>query len=93
VITEVALELAEDRRGRERGEGHAAGGVEALDRLQETDDRHLDEVVEGFAPSGEALREQHGEGPMMFDEPVPSRPFARAAVRREELVALETRSH
>src|SRR5690242_5340304 len=44
-VAEVALELAEDRGNREAGEGHAAGGVEAVHGLDETHARHLEEIV------------------------------------------------
>src|SRR5206468_2149918 len=48
-IAEVALELADDRRHRERGEGEAPIGIEALDRLDEPQARDLEEIVVRFA--------------------------------------------
>ena len=56
VVTEVALELAEHRRhrvGRERG---LARGVEAVDRLDQPERRHLDEVVERLVGAAVAPR-------------------------------------
>ena len=48
-VAEVALELAEDRRYRVAREGVATIGVEAVDRLQQSEARHLDQVVQRLA--------------------------------------------
>jgi hypothetical protein len=42
----VALELAQDRRDGKARERRAAARVEAVDRLQQTQRGHLDQVVE-----------------------------------------------
>src|SRR3954470_3493216 len=56
-VAEVALELARDRRNRERREAHVARDVEAVDRLQQSQRRDLLEVVERLALAGVATRE------------------------------------
>ncbi len=47
-VAEVALDLAEDRRHGEAREGHVAVGVEAIDRLEQTERGDLFEIVEGL---------------------------------------------
>ena len=59
-VTEMALQLARDRRCCERRELKAAVRIEALDRLQQPDDRNLTQVVERFAAVGKAPREEFG---------------------------------
>ena len=48
-VAEVALELAEDRRHRERGERGRPLRLEAVDRLQQAERGDLDQVVERLA--------------------------------------------
>ena len=48
-VAEVALELAEDGRDRERAERRAARGIEAIDGLDETEPGDLLEVLERLA--------------------------------------------
>jgi hypothetical protein len=72
----VALELAEDRRDGERGEGGLALGVEAVDRLEQAERRHLDEVVERLAAALVASRELAGEGQEALDEGLAGRRVA-----------------
>src|SRR3954454_20818987 len=48
-VAEVVADLALDRRAGQRGEVAMAGGVEAVDRLDEPDGPDLDEVVERLA--------------------------------------------
>jgi hypothetical protein len=61
-VAEVALELADDRRHDERGERRLPPGVEAVDRLEQGERRHLHEVVELLAAAliaaGELARER-----------------------------------
>ena len=45
-VAEVALELADDGGRRERRELEAAIGFEALDRLEQADERDLAQIVE-----------------------------------------------
>ena len=62
LVAEVALDLAEDRRHRERRERRLAGRVEAVDRLQQPERRDLDQVVELLAAAlvaaGELARQR-----------------------------------
>ncbi len=51
------------------GELDAPLGVEPLDRLQQADRRHLDQVVEGLAPVGEPASQVAGEGEVPLDQP------------------------
>ena len=65
-VAEVALELTENRRHRERGEGGPALGVEAVDRLDEAQAGDLEKVVERLSragvPSGELARQGQEAG-------------------------------
>src|SRR6266540_2085640 len=54
-VAEVSLQLPQDRRGGEGRELEAAGGVEALDRLEQADERDLDQVVAHRAVAGTAV--------------------------------------
>ena len=60
-VAEVAFELAEDRRRGEGGEGDAALGVEAVDRVDQAEAGDLEEVVEGLAGAAVAQRQPLGE--------------------------------
>jgi hypothetical protein len=53
----VALELAEDRRDRVAGERDLAGGIEAIDRLDEPERRDLHQVVERLVGALVAARQ------------------------------------
>jgi hypothetical protein len=72
----VTLELAEDRRDGVRAEGDLAGGIEAVDRLDQAERRDLDEVVEGLVgalvTTGELTRErQEALGELVAGSRVP----------------------
>ena len=56
-VAEVAFDLAHDRRGRVGRELDAARGVEAIDRLDQTERSDLDQVLERLAAVGELDRE------------------------------------
>src|SRR3954470_24287900 len=62
LVTEMTLELAEDGRDRERRERCLSCGVEALDRLQQSQRGDLDQVVErlsgALVAAGELPRER-----------------------------------
>src|SRR3954471_3353280 len=62
LVAVVALELADDRRDRVRGELAAALGVEALDGAQQADARDLDEVVERLGAAAVAAGGGGGGG-------------------------------
>ena len=72
-VAEVAFELAEDRRRGEGGEGDAALGIEAVDRAQQAEVRHLQQVVEGLARSPVAERQPLGEVQVSAHELFPDR--------------------
>ena len=57
-----------------------AVGLEALDRLEQADERDLAEVVERLAAVREAADEELGEAHVFLDELVPQVAIARAAV-------------
>jgi len=84
----VALQLAEDGVGGIGGELDAALGVEALDRLQEADGRHLDEVVQGLPPVGETAGQVAGEREVALDQPRRGSLAARLHVVIEEAAQL-----
>ena len=67
-ITEVALELSEDRRHGEGGEGGTAGQVIAVDRLDQAEARNLQEVIERLAGSAVATGKLAGEGKEALNE-------------------------
>src|SRR4051794_7450382 len=67
-VTKVTLELAEDRRHRERAEGGLPLRVEALDRLEQPQRRDLDQVVERLAGALVAPRELATERKEPLDE-------------------------
>src|SRR5439155_20919963 len=79
----VTLQLTEDRGHREGREGRAPLRVEAGDRLDQPDARHLDQVVEGLGAAGVTSREPSGERHEPVDQLLAD---GRAAVLR---VALE----
>ena len=83
LVAEVALELAHDGRRRERGELQPAVGFEALDRLQQADERDLAEVVERLAPVREAPCEELGEPHVLLDELVAEHAVAGSPVLDE----------
>src|SRR3954469_1681413 len=89
VVAVVALELADDRRDRVRGELAAALGVEALDGAQQADARDLDEVVERLGAAAVAAGEAAGERHEALDELVAGAEVAEACVPAEQ--ALDAR--
>src|SRR5215203_773341 len=91
-VAEVALQLAEDRWRGEGGEGRAAIGIETVDRVDEAEARHLQQVVEGLAGPAIAQRQVFREGQVatnqllanrrvaVLDEPGPERALAGQAL-------------
>src|SRR5205085_11889921 len=82
---------AHDRRGGVRRELEASLGVEAVDRLEQADRRHLDEVVERLAAAAEAPGQVLGQPEMGADELFAQRGVAGTAVLLElaaELVSV-----
>ena len=84
LVAEVALELAEDRRDRERGERGLALRVEAVDRLQQAERGDLHEVVERLAAALVAAGELAGERQEALDERVARRRIAALVVLHQQ---------
>ena len=85
-VPEVPLQLAEDRGRGERRELEAPTRVEALDGLEQADQRDLDEVVALLAAIGEAAGEEVREWGVLLDELVPQTTVSRPPVAREAFV-------
>jgi hypothetical protein len=83
-VAEMALQLAEDGRRGEGGEGDAALGVEAVDRVHQPQARHLEKVVEGLVRAAVALGEAFREGQV-----APHELLARRGVARPDEVVPE----
>ena len=85
LVAEVPLDLADDRRGRVGRELDPALEVEPVDRLDQPDRRHLDQVVERLAavaePAGEVLdqRQVHLDQLVAGPWPWPGRPGRASA--------------
>ncbi len=62
VVPEIALELAVDGRHGVRQEGVAAAGVEAVDRLDQAEARHLVEVLAALGRAAVAPGDPAGHG-------------------------------
>ena len=77
-VSEVALDLADDRRHRIRRELHATVDVEALDRQHEPDRADLDEILERLASPRVARGDVPDERQVLVDELVPRRRVSRA---------------
>jgi hypothetical protein len=75
----MTLQLTDDRRCGVGRELEPAVGVEAVDGLEQAHRRHLDEVVEGFAPVHEPAGEVLGEPEVRPHELVPQLGVPRAA--------------
>src|SRR6266508_4491574 len=82
----MPLQLAEDGRGGEGRELEATGGIEALDRLEQSDERDLDEVVARLATVREPAGEEVGQRGVFLDELVAHGAVAGAAVNLEAMV-------
>ncbi len=67
-VTEVPLELADDRTDGKAAEGDPSFGIEPVDRLDEGQRRDLDQVLMRLASIGEAPGQLVGEAEIGFDE-------------------------
>src|SRR5262249_60839085 len=85
-VAEVAFQLAQDGRGRERRELEPAAGIEPLDGLEQADQRDLHEVVARLAAVREAGGEEVRERSVVPDELVAQTAVAGAAVGSEARV-------
>ena len=83
LVAEVPLQLAFDRGRRERRELEVATGIETLDRLQQTDERNLLQIVELFAAIRETAREMRRETLVGLDQFVPELPLAGTSILDE----------
>ena len=94
LVAEVALDLADDRRGGVGRELDAALEVEAVDRLDQADRADLDEVVVGLAAVAEPAGQVLDQGQVQLDQRVAGgwsgggRPGSRTAAREELAGAL-----
>src|SRR5665811_2231676 len=87
-IRDRAFELAEDGRRGERGEGDAALGVEAVDRVEQAEVGDLEQVVEGLAGAAVAQRQPFGEGHVAAHELLAARLVAVAGEAAPELAVV-----
>jgi hypothetical protein len=88
VVTEVAPQLADHGGDREGREGRSVLGIEAFDRLEHPEHRHLLEIVERFVAVGEAAGERARELEIVLDERVAqSRSRVRRYSRNHSMVA------
>src|SRR5206468_840926 len=71
LVPEVAFQLTDDRRGGIGGELHLPCRVEPVDRLDQADGPHLDEIVEGLTASGESPGEVFDQAEMSLDQTLP----------------------
>ena len=83
-VPEVALDLADDRRHGERRERGLARRVEAIDRLDQAERRHLDQVLERLAAVPVPTRQRMGERQEPHDELIPRGPVPFAVVAHEK---------
>jgi hypothetical protein len=70
-ITEIALELAQDRRHGERREGGPSVGVVAVDRFDQAETGHLQQIVERLPGAAVAARQLAGQRQKAVDELLP----------------------
>jgi hypothetical protein len=66
----MAAELTHHGRHGERGKGGAVVGVEALDRLEHAELRHLDQIVDGLTPALEPAGAPQSDPAVLFHERV-----------------------
>ena len=81
LVAEVALDLADDRRGGVRRELDAALGLEPVDRLDQPDRADLDQVLEGLAAVAEAAGAVLDQREVEVDQVVAGGGAARASER------------
>src|SRR5204863_7128183 len=84
LVAEMALDLADDVRGRVRRQLDSALEVEAVDRLDEADRADLDEILELLAAVRVAARQRADEGHVLLDQLLPRREVALLVVAAEK---------
>jgi len=87
-VAEVAPDLPDDRDRGIREKLHAAGRIEAIDRVEQSDRGDLDEVVDGLATIGELAGQIGCPWGMREHQLVAQRPILKLPVRREQLMNL-----
>jgi hypothetical protein len=75
----VLLDLAANRRDRERAELRPAGGVEAVDRVDQPDGADLDQVLQPLTAVGVAPSEHADEREVELDHALARRRVPRLA--------------
>jgi len=70
-VAEVALDLPGDRRRCIRAERDAAPRVEPVDRLDQAESPHLDEILERLAAVDESARDCTDEWEVLLDQDAP----------------------
>lgn len=85
-VPEMTAQLAPDRRHRERAERRTPLRLEALDRLEQPEQRHLGEVLERLTATCEPADQRPREPRVLLDQPVPQLARPGAPVLAEQLV-------
>src|SRR5262249_37321443 len=87
-VAEVSLDLARDRRYREAGELGAALRIEPVDRLDQSDRAHLNEILERLSRSRVTARDRADEREVQGNQPVAGIRIARLLVPAEQDIRL-----
>ncbi len=87
-VPEMSLQFADDRGGCVRGEPDLSGGVESVDRVQESDRRHLHEVVDALSPPGEPSCEIVGEWSEPLHQSIPGFEVGQTREPRHDLLVV-----
>jgi hypothetical protein len=83
-VAEVSLDLAVDRRDRERRKINTAVELEPVDRVDQPDRADLDEILELLAPADVAPSQLPYEREVLSDQAVARRRVSALVVRAEE---------
>jgi uncharacterized BrkB/YihY/UPF0761 family membrane protein len=86
----VASQLAEDRRHGKRAEADPAVGIEAVDRSQPADRRHLHEVLARLAGAGIAAGQLAGKGQEALEQLIP--PLTRVPTQTDATESVISRA-
>src|SRR5205085_11539874 len=86
-VTEVTAHLAQDRRDGKGRERVSEIGIKSLYGLQQAQQRHLEQVVEGLRRAVVAARERSRERHVLAHERLPRRRVTRAAARKQLKIA------
>jgi len=92
-IPEVALELAEDGRNRERGERGPPAGVEAVYCLDQTQARDLQKIIERLVRAAVAPRQLACERQKALNQLLTSAGIALLLPPDEQLVGVNSVRH